>query len=321
MVMNDIIAKLKSSSKIAVSFHSSPDGDSIGSALALMIGLKKLNKYVYIVSKEPVPDYLNFLPESSEITGENLTLKDDTDCMVVLDCGDLKRVNGNINIANRKFCLINIDHHLSNDLYGDLNFVDTNAAAVGEIVYGLLKSMGITVDRSISECLYTSLITDTGSFKYSGTTSVTHTIAGDLINSGIDFSKIHRIVFENIEFKRLKLIGKAIENMDIINRGNICIITITSDMLRETESEDISDTSDIIALGMQIKTVETAALLKEVRNGIKISLRSKNVVDVRKVAELFGGGGHKRAAGLFIEGKSIQECKSIIEEKLEEELI
>jgi phosphoesterase RecJ-like protein len=316
--MNDILKKIMESNRIAITFHTSPDGDSLGSSLALMQGLRKLSKDAYILSKEEIPDNFKFLPYFEEVNGENHDVISGTQCVIVLDCGDLKRINANLQEKN--YVLINIDHHRSNELYGDLNYVDTNASAIGEIVYQMLRSMGIEIDKSMATCLYTSLITDTGSFKYSSVTSVTHTIAGDLINTGIDFSEVHRIIFDNKKFDRIKLYGKAIENMELI-RENICVITITKDMFYQLGIEKDTDTSDIITFALQVDTVETAVLVKEAEGGTKVSLRSKNKVDVRKVAERFGGGGHIRAAGVFIEDKTLEETKSLILKELEKELI
>ncbi|NMM65696.1 bifunctional oligoribonuclease/PAP phosphatase NrnA [Clostridium sp. P21] len=311
MIMNNILKEIKESNRIAITFHESPDGDSLGSALALMQGLKELNKEVYILCKEKVPESFAFLPCSEQIEGLKCDVISETECVIVLDCGDVKRINANLNLENREYTLINIDHHLSNELYADLNYVDTNAAAVGEIVYQMLKIMGVKITKNIAACLYTSLITDTGAFKYSSTTLVTHTIAGDLISTGIDFSGIHRIIFENKKFERIKFYGKAIENMELVG-DKICVITITKDMLLQNGNVKDTDTSDIIAFAMQIDTIEVALLVKETDSGIKASLRSKSKVDVRKIAEKFDGGGHIKASGLAIKDKSIEKAKDLI---------
>lgn len=316
MIMNNILKKIKESNRIAITFHESPDGDSLGSALALMQGLNKLNKEVYILSKEKVPESFSFLPCSEEIDGLKHEVINETQCVIVLDCGDVKRINANLDFENRKYTLINIDHHMSNELYADLNYVDTNAAAVSEIVYQMLKIIGINITKDMAVCLYTSLITDTGAFKYSSTTSVTHAIAGDLVNTGIDFSEIHRIIYENKNFERIKFFGKAIEKMELVG-DKICVITITKDMLLQNGNAKDTDTSDIIAFAMQIDTVEVALLIKETEVGIKASLRSKSKVDVRKIAEKFGGGGHIKASGLAMNDKTVEEARELIINEVE----
>jgi phosphoesterase RecJ-like protein len=319
MKISDVVSKIKQFEKIAITFHTSPDGDSLGSALALLIGLRKLNKVVYIISKEVVPQTFLYLPLSSEINGEiNEPLKD-TECVIVLDCGDFKRINADLPLENREFALINMDHHLSNELYGDLNYVDTSASAVAEIVYEVLRLLDVSIDKEISTCLYTSLLTDTGSFRHSNTTAKTHAIAGDLINSGIDFSSIHRIIFENKKFEKVKFYGEVIENMTLEHNGKICIIYIPKSLI-EKYNLISEDTSDVITFGTSIDTVEVTMLIKEAEDGVKVSLRSKSLVNVSKVAEGFNGGGHMRAAGFFTEA-NFHDTKLKLMEILEKELI
>lgn len=319
MIMNEVLEKIEESNTIAITFHVSPDGDSLGSSLALMQALRKKGKDVYIISKESLPEDFKFLPCSHEVDGKIANVRLNTDCVIVLDCGNTERINAELDLNNRKYTLINIDHHMSNDLYADLNYVDANAAAVSEIVYQMIRIMGIDIDKDIAACLYTSIITDTGSFRYSSTTSVTHTIAGDLINTGIDFSEIHRTIFDNKKFERIKLYGKVIDNMKLI-REKICLMILNKDMLSSLGIEEETNTSDIITFAMQVGTVEVGILIKETDEGSKISLRSKSKVDVRKIAEAFGGGGHIRAAGCSMDGKSVYEAEKIIVEAVEKEI-
>ncbi|MGH4138129.1 DHH family phosphoesterase [Clostridium sp.] len=319
MKINDVVNRIKLFKKIAITFHTSPDGDSIGSALALLIGLRKLNKDVYIISKEVIPQTFLFLPYSNEISGEIIEPSVDTECVIVLDCGDFKRINSNLSMKNRKYELINMDHHLSNDLYGDLNFVDTDASAAGEIVFEVLRLLNVELDKEIAACLYTSLLTDTGSFRHSSTTAVTHAIAGELINTGIDFSNIHRLIFENKKFENIKFYGEVIGNMTSELNSKVCIMYISKSMLEKYSSVS-SDTSDVITFGASIDTVEVTILIKETDNGVKVSLRSKSLVDVSKIAEVFHGGGHIRAAGFFTEA-NFDDTKVKLLEILEKELI
>lgn len=320
MIMNDILKIIKESKKIAISFHTSPDGDSLGSSLGLLQGLRKLNKFAYLLCKEGIPDNFIFLPCSNEVIESTGKVLEGTDCVIVLDCGNTGRINGDIELGSKEYTIINIDHHVSNELYGHLNYVDTNSACMGEIVYQMLKDLGVEIDRDIATCLYTSILTDTGSFRYSNTTSVTHSIAGNLINTGIDFSSIHRLVFDSKDFDRFKLYGMVFDTMELIN-DQICVMTVTKDMFTKLNIDPDTDTSDIVSFGNGIKPVEITILLKEKENEIKISLRSKSKVDVRKIAETIGGGGHIRAAGASIKNKSLREVKNILIELAENELI
>ncbi|AND85032.1 bifunctional oligoribonuclease/PAP phosphatase NrnA [Clostridium tyrobutyricum] len=321
MITDDILETIKKSNKFAITFHKSPDGDSIGSALALFQGLKSIGKQITLLSMEKVPEDFKFLPYSDIIDPDKFEVESDVDCVIVLDCGDKKRINANLDFDSKSYTIVNIDHHLTNEQYGDLNYVDTKAAAVSEIMYDILKKIDINIDKDMAICMYTSLITDTGSFRYSSTTEKTHNIAGNLINTGFDFSKIHRMLFENKKFEKVKLSGKAIESMKIIDES-ICVIYVTKAMIDEVVKDGMDiDTHDIVNIGLQIGKVEVALLLKESEEGIKASLRSKEIVDVRKIAEKFNGGGHMRAAGLEIHGKDINEAGNLIIKEIQKELM
>lgn len=317
MKISEIADEVKKSSNIAIVFHVSPDGDSIGSSLALLLGLRKLNKNVYIVSKEAAPETFKFLPGIDEISSELNEVKVDTDCLIAVDTSDTDRLNANLNLDTRRYKLINLDHHISNDLYADFNYVDAKAAAASEVIYELLTELNIEIDKNIAACLYTAIMTDTGSFRFSNTTNRTHTIAGKLIDTGIDFSSIHRAVFDNKSVQRIRLYGLAIEKMKIYN--DICMMFVTRDMLKKVGIDSATDTSDIISFGMSIGSIEAGALIKETDDGLKVSFRSKSKIDVRKVAEKFGGGGHIRASGCTVY-KDIKEGSELILKELQNSL-
>ena len=319
MTITNIVDKLIQSRKIGITCHTSPDGDSLGSILGLLQGLLKLGKEAYIMSKDPLPETFQYLPFSNEVSKNIDYVLEGTDTVIVLDCGNVDRINSNLDLRQRQYTLVNIDHHLSNDKYGDLNYVNTDSAAVAEIVFDILNTLKVEIDRDIAICLYTSLITDTGSFRHSNTTKLTHDIAGTLINTGIDFTEIHRVIFENKKFQRVKLYGRVIENMKLALNCKVCIMEINDAILSEFNMNK-GDTSDVINLGTQIDSVEVSILLKESEDGLKVSLRSKNLVDVRKIAEEFGGGGHMRASGFSI-NKPLDEIKEILLNKLEKELM
>jgi bifunctional oligoribonuclease and PAP phosphatase NrnA len=319
MALDEIITEIKSCNNIGISFHVSPDGDSIGSSLALLIGLRSLNKNAYILSKEKLPEDLSFLSFSNEIDGMHDKLEEGTDCVIIIDCGDVKRINAQIAIEKRNYKLLNVDHHMTNEMFGDFNFVDVKAAAAAEIIYEILIKLRIVISKSIAECLYTSILTDTGSFKHPSTSASTHMIAAKLISTGINFSSIHRKLFENIKYQKLKLYGLVFNSMKLVD-DKICVLKITKAMIEENGS-DYGNTSDIISMALQLDTAEVAILLTEKSEGIKISLRSKEIVDVRKIAEKFGGGGHIRAAGGFIENKTILDAEQLIINEIKKELL
>ncbi|MEG0306866.1 MAG: bifunctional oligoribonuclease/PAP phosphatase NrnA [Clostridium sp.] len=319
MITKDILDIIGKSKNVGITFHQSPDGDSLGSATALLQGLRALGKEAYILSKECIPSTFEYLPCSDEITGLVEDVKSGTDVVIVLDCGDFKRINANLDIDNKKYTLINIDHHMSNEKYGDLNYVDIKSAAVGEIVFDILKLLDVKITKGIGESIYTSILTDTSSFRHSNTTSKTHEVAGEVVKAGINFNRIQRTVFENKDFDKVKFFGKVIDTLSLEIRGKVAFMEITDEMLKKSNLESM-DSGEVIHFGTMINGVEVVALFKESKGGIKTSLRSKEMVDVSKIAETFNGGGHVRAAGFFYEGK-MPSLKIKLRKILEKELM
>ena len=323
MTLSQIARFILESKKIGITYHVSPDGDAVGSVLALFNALKSLNKDCYIISKDTLSENLKFLKGSDEITGEITEPVDETDIVVVLDCGNLERVSANL----KEFTgtIVNIDHHLSNDKYGDVNYIDSNAAATAEIVFELLNLMGISFEKEnsvikdIGTCMYTSIVTDTGAYRHSNVTERTHKISAILKKIGVDKTFIYQSLFDNKDFSRIKLIGKALSNMQLILNGKVALLEIDKNFTADL-GIDIGDTSDIISYGLQIKGVEVTLLLKEVEDGVKASLRAKSYVDVRKIAEVFGGGGHIRASGIKMKNMSMEEAKYEILNEIQKEL-
>ena len=230
MTLSQIAKFILESKKIGITYHVSPDGDAVGSVLALFNALKSLNKDCYIISKDTLSENLKFLKGSDEITGEITEPVDETDIVVVLDCGNLERVSANL----KEFTgtIVNIDHHLSNDKYGDVNYIDSNAAATAEIVFELLNLMGISFEKEnsvikdIGTCMYTSIVTDTGAYRHSNVTERTHKISAILKKIGVDNTFIYQSLFDNKDFSRIKLIGKALSNMQLILNGKVALLEL-----------------------------------------------------------------------------------------------
>lgn len=320
--LNDVLESLRAAQRIGISFHTSPDGDSLGSSLALLNILREIGKDVYIMSKESIPDSFTFLPNSFEILNTNSEVTENTDTVIILDCGNVERINCNLEFKNRNYKIINIDHHKSNELYGDVNYVNSSAAAVGEIIYDIMNLLNVELNKDIATCIYTSLLTDTGSFRFSNTTLKTHTIAGLMTETGINFPEIHRIIFEDRTYKRIKLYGKVIETLELECNGKVAVLYARKSYFDDLDIEN-DDTSDLIDFGSKINTVEVSVLLKESRDSTKVSLRSKDYVDVRKIAESFGGGGHIRASGFsvamdidYIKEKLVYKIKESLNERV-----
>lgn len=323
MSIKNIKEEILKSKKIGLSFHTSPDGDAIGSVLSLLKALRSIGKEAYIISRDVIPDNLSFLSLSEEIDGNTLEPDSNTDLVIVMDCGNVERISANLEKYSGK--IINIDHHLSNEEYGFINYVDPTASATAEISYLLIKELGIDFNKKtpleidIAKAIYTSLVTDTGSFRHSNVTKRTHTIASELIELGIDNSKIHSNLFDNRDFNKIKLMGYVLSNLELALENKVAVMQIPKNILEEFDLVN-SDTSDVISIGLGIKGVEVALLLKDSEKGIKISLRSKSDIDVRKVAECYGGGGHTKAAGALQKDVDLEGAKSNLLKTLKEEM-
>ncbi len=323
MSLKDISKVILESNKIGIAFHASPDGDAIGSTLALYHGLKELGKDVYILSKEVVPDNLAFLPGSEEIDGDMPRTTYDTDLVIVLDCGNMDRICARVD----DFCgtLINIDHHVTNDMYGVINHIEPKSAATAEIVYLLLKELGYNFDsqeeifQRIGTCIFTGIVTDTGCFRHSNVTKRTHTISGELMECGVNNTKIYDSLFDNKPYEKVKLMGYALSRLELLVNNKVSFIELSKELLDSVSLGNL-DTSDIISIALGIEGVEVAVVTKEVEDGVKASLRSKADYDVRRVAEALGGGGHIKASGLKLMHTSLDEAKYKIIKEIEKEM-
>lgn len=311
--IKEAINIIKESNNIFIASHVQPDGDNLGSSLALAMAIKKLNKNPKVIKVDSVPLDFNFLP------GINLIKKYDIDqsidLLISLDSGDLNRLGVGKQFALKANKVINIDHHVSNDNFGDINIVSTSSAATGEIIYEIIKEMGVDIDKDIATCLYTAISTDTGSFMYSNTSHTTHSIAADLLRKGIDINNININLYQNKSMEKTKLFINSLKNLEIFNNNKIGIVSITPEILKNSGAK-LEDTEGIISFIRNIGSIEVACLLKEMDNNvIKVSLRSKKIMDVSKIANKFDGGGHVRAAGCTIY-ENIDKAKELILEEI-----
>lgn len=322
--IDTIIKYIHGSNDFVVTSHINPDGDNIGSTLSMYYFLKKINKRVYYVMDDSMPLNMRFLIKDINIINSNqfkeLNIKDYN--LITLDCGDKNRICVDNDIKNSCIKLINIDHHASNDCYGDLNYVVAEASSTCELVYNLLirneeVNNNKSIDENIATALYTGLITDTGKLTYSNTHASSFDMAKRLLISGADTQKVVQNVFGSNSFNFYKLLGESLNTLEIINT-KVAIMMVTKDML-EKYNIDFNDIDGIVPYARDIENVEIGILLKEKNNNeIKVSLRSKSFADVSRVAKVFGGGGHIRAAGCTI-NDNIENAKTkIIEEALKE---
>lgn len=299
MIYPKIINKIKESQKIAILSHIMPDGDNIGSSLALYTALERAGKQVAYILDDEIPRTYRFLKNSDKT--QRPGTEGDFDLVIALDCGDVERLGSAKRYLEGRF-VINIDHHISNTAFGDYNMVDSNASATGEIIYQIIRILGIPMDKDISECLYTAIVTDTGQFQYSNTTSVTHQIAGDLINNGVSAPEMYEKLYQNNPIEKIYLMKEALDSLEFYNNGSISCITLTKKQIEASGAKD-SDSEGIINLAREIENVEVAIFFRELGDdGVKVGFRSKKVIDVCEIAKQFGGGGHVRASGCTVKG-------------------
>ncbi len=305
-IIAEIIAELKRCSHVLISVHKNPDGDALGSQLALMLALERLGKSVTAHNLEPVPEIYRFLPHADAITSGDRVVGA-FDALVVMDCDP-----GRTHLFNGVYparTLINIDHHITNQREWPLTWLDPDASATGEMTYLLMKRMGLPIESDIALCLYTAIFTDTGSFRYSNTSPESMRISAELLEAGADPWLVTENVYESCAFNRLKLLGNVLAGMERSEDGRIAWVVITDDLYRKTGTS-AEDTENFINFVRSVKGVEVAVLFRQTAEAqYKVSLRSKGRADVSAVAQTFGGGGHKNAAGCVLDG-TIEEIQA-----------
>jgi phosphoesterase RecJ-like protein len=297
VVPDAIVNLLKGNDSFVIASHINPEGDAIGSTLALGLGLIKTGKQVYLYNKDGVPESLRFLPFSELITSELPT--EPFEVLLIVDCGSVKRI-GTDSIKCKSLAIV--DHHLPEPAASGaiIKWIVPEASATGELVFKLLNRLGVEIDQAIAENLYTSILTDTGSLRYPNTTAETLRIMADLMETGIKTWEINRALYENIPLRRLKLLGASLSTLQI--DGPVGWITVTDEMYKATGAK-AEDTEELANIPRQVQGVEVAIFFrqKDART-FKISLRSKDKVNVAAIARKFGGGGHFHAAGCTVEG-------------------
>jgi phosphoesterase RecJ-like protein len=276
--------------------HARPDGDSIGSQLAMAFALDALGKSVRIVNADPAPDHYQDFPgmERIEIASH---VSADVDAVIVMECSDLSRAG--VSGLEGEF-LINIDHHAGNRLYGALNWHDESAAACGEMVFDVIRELGVPLTLEIATHVYLAILTDTGSFHHSNITPRTFDICRQTVEAGVNPAAMARRVFDSNSFGKLKLIGALLDSMELADEGRLAILYMDDTMLSACGCTH-NDTEGLINLPLTAREIQAVIFFKVGPNGdVRVSMRSKYDVDVRAVAGRFGGGGHKNAAGFTV---------------------
>ncbi len=308
--LDEILKEIKIAKDIVILTHNNPDGDAIGSSLAVYTALKNAGKNVEIIIPE-LPRIFDFLPNSNDIKKEGS--KEVYDLAISLDCATIKLLNGWSNYFEDAKSRIVIDHHSTNSMYGDLNYVDLSAPACSQVLYSLFKYYNIEITPEIGTCLMTGIITDTGGFQYSGVSRETFEIAADLLDAGVNISKIYKKVFSTHTKGNFELRKIALDRMELLEDGKISFTYITKEDEEKVNAET-GDYEGIVDEGRNIEGVEVAVFLHEVKDGFKVSTRSNEYVNVSDVCLMFGGGGHPRAAGATMQGTPEQIKEKLVKE-------
>ncbi len=318
---NQIVELAKKSNQILVTSHLDPDGDSIGSQLALAGWLRTLSADVRVINQSKVPAKYLFLDEERVIK-EFETVKNSNwqpDVVFVLECPTPDRA-GEVKTLFEKECkIINLDHHPDNVMFGDISYVETQASALGEIIYELLTYAGYRMNKQTATWLYAAILTDTGRFRFSNTTPQAMRIAAELISLGAIPREISNQIYYNNSGSALKLLGFALQNLQTFKQGKISFLVIDQKILQELKVST-EELEGFVDYSLFLKGAEVGVLFTE-KNGsrTKVSLRSQNSFDVSALARSLGGGGHKNAAGCTVE-RNLDSTKELILKKIEEVL-
>jgi bifunctional oligoribonuclease and PAP phosphatase NrnA len=308
-----ILQKLGTSRRLVLSSHSRPDGDSIGSQLAMAYALRALGKTVTVVNSDPAPPPIMAFPGVPEIEIAP-AVSGEFDAAIIMECGDLARTG--VAGLDRHF-VINIDHHPGNTGYGNINWFDAGAAACAEMVFDLVKGLGVPLSTDIATHIYLAILTDTGSFHYSNMTPYTFEICRLALEAGVDPVTVARSVYDSNNMGRLKLFGSVLSTMQLDSTGRIAIVYLDHEMARAAGGT-YEDTEGLINLPLTVKEIQAVVFFKQVEGEeYRVSMRSKGDIDIGGVAQEFGGGGHKNAAGCTVTG-AIDALQKTFIEKIEE---
>ena len=316
--MDQIINHIKEANHILLASHSDPDGDAVGSLLALGIAIGRRGQKTTIYNASPIPAVYRFLPSVERIV-RHIKKASTYDLALIMDCGNLPRIGEASTTVSQIPVVINIDHHISNTGFGDIQLIDPSACSTAEIVYRLIKALDAPLDKAIATSLYTGILTDTGSFRFSSTNQAAFAISQEMAELGVEPHDVAQHVYGTYSLGRIKLLNLALDSIEISENGKLSIMTVTGAMFAETGTHP-EDVDGMINYARRIEDVKVAALIQEQQNGntnsnshcrYHVSLRSDGNVDVAAIAGSFGGGGHASAAGFQIEA-TLTELKSDI---------
>lgn len=310
--------ELGKSKNVLVTSHQDPDGDSLGSQLALIAYLKKKKKKILALNQGRIPNKYKFLDPEGIIREAREPLPEFVpDLVFVVECPSLGRIGCVQKLLRPETVIVNIDHHPSNQNFGKINWLDTKAAAVGEMVYDFLAALRFKITPPVAQAIYTAILTDTGRFRYPATTPQTLEIAARLMKLGADPQKITEEVYYRVTEGDLRLLARVLEGAEFFRDNQICFLSINRAVLDATGAK-FADTEGIVDYSLYVREVKVGVLFKETDpSRTKVSLRSQNHINVSQVARHFNGGGHPNASGCALD-MPLPEAKRVILEKVSE---
>lgn len=311
MTLDEILVEIKEAESIVILTHESPDGDAIGSSLAMKKIVEKIGKNADVIIPE-IPRLYNFLPDINNVKQESNV--EQYDLAIAVDCADLKRLSAREHFENSKKT-ISIDHHGSNKMFADLNYVNPVSPACCEIIAAMMGYYEIELEKEIGTCIMTGIITDTGGFRHQGITPETFEFTADLIRIGVDIPEIYKKTLCTKTRANFQLTKKIMDRMELLEDGKIAFTYIDTKDLEEVGAEP-GDHEGLVDIGKNIEGVEVSIFIrqKENENAYKASLRSTDKVNASDVCLMFGGGGHARAAGALVQGNVEQVKEKVIKE-------
>lgn len=317
-MLDKIIEAIKNNNSFLIVSHINPDGDAIGSELALAAGLRLIGKKVTVFNQDHTPDIMSFLPGATEIT-HDIPEGAQFDAAVVVDSGTPKQLGEKFNAFKGYKKLLNIDHHATNLNFADTVYVDPDACSTGVMIYRILKRLQVEITEEIAVSIYSTIIVDSGSFHYGNSNPEAFRIAGEMVGLGVKPWVVAQNIYENQPEGRIRLLNMSLNTLSTHHNGKIGFIMVSSDMYKATGTK-AEDTDGIVNYARALKGVEVAIFVREIAGDkYKASIRSKGSVDVTKIAGRFDGGGHINAAGCVLRG-SLSEVKQKLIEATEEVL-
>lgn len=315
--INEIGRILKEHQKILIFPHINMDGDALGSAVALCKALRTLGKEAFVVLEDDIPDNISFL--AKDYCTYDQSILDGHDLSVAVDCGTLGRLPERKDLFLKGKETMCIDHHRTSEGICDYNYIDGDSPATGQIIFKIVKEMGVTGDKEIAAAIFAAITTDTGNFQYSNTNKESHLITAELYDWGLDANEVTVNIYQNERLERIRIESQVVSTLCTICDGRGAIAYVTQDMLNETGAH-MSETEECVSILRNIKGVEIAAFIKEMsEEEVKVSLRAKTKGNVAEIAKKYDGGGHTKASGFTIY-QGLTESYDIVKNEIVEAL-